>query len=705
MIGQFTYTASPWGKSGEGWMVFQQSKDIAADVVKRLYGVYHYEEPKSRNGDGKFPVQFAYLPDTRGQGAVLAQTTFTGTRWFGEPRPGDFFAHVFLLDNDAVKLASEAGHNPVRLYMSRKIQSGFPEALKDKALRIFRKETAWEPPPVLPELKSLADLGENRQLSFEAALDGIPEHSVRQLGPLVRSIVLRALGKAEQPIVFDSKNEHSQLFMALALDLMPPSWRARTWFAVHFEEAALRRLPEYSSLTFYGTDVNARSDLDSGIVSGVDFTCDELKFRSRKDVRLFKQQLDLLGTNAHESYRGLIDCRKVVAGGWKDLGALKSAVAFAERFPGLRDEIDASLSDSLSRSSSVDAYFKSSEFYVLAFVAHYELGLRSFDVYLNLLLKGCVQDMVLLDGVLQKLSEDSIRDSFINAVVGFAKKSGATNFVNKIIESKISFRVWSLVRNEDDLFRLAVEYRELYAIFGGRRIEFARVGDHGRWWNVVRALEGAAGPSVNGLSEIKKYLTYCQELEKIRRVDDVARLLKDFAGHGFPKDVDVKEDILKRVGGSTLSVRDIVALGSVFEEFQLQGKDFVCERWGRDQSEIRNLREKLRTVEYSTSEKHKGPGCAFVTILCLIGIGVGIFIGKKWGDSAAEQGRQNGILTRRVIFGEEESTSKLKRVAITTEEAMIQSKMKKSATNDLESTKAMSRGRRDRNISRDDLER
>ena len=80
-------------------------------------------------------------------------------------------------------------------------------------------------------------------------------------------------------------------------------------------------------------------------------------------------------------------------------------------------------------------------------------------------------------------------------------------------------------------------------------------------------------------------------------------------------------------------------------------------------------------------------------------------IKKKWGDSAAEQGRQNGILTKRVIFGEEESTSKLKRVAITTEEAMIQSKMKKSATNDLESTKAMSRGRRDRNISRDDLER
>ena len=154
MIQQFTYTASPWGKSGAGWQVFQQSRNVAADVAKKLHEVYRYEGvKKSANGDAH-PIQFAYLPSHTGDGAVLAQSAFTGMRWWGEPRPGDFFAHVLLLDKDAVEKSCKVGFNPVRLFMSPKLQSDFPSdnGLKEKALRIFHKETAWEAPPELPEL-------------------------------------------------------------------------------------------------------------------------------------------------------------------------------------------------------------------------------------------------------------------------------------------------------------------------------------------------------------------------------------------------------------------------------------------------------------------------------------------------------------------------------------------------------------------------
>ncbi|MBQ7176284.1 MAG: hypothetical protein IJS08_02625, partial [Victivallales bacterium] len=228
MMHQFTYTASPWGKTGIGWMVFQQSPGVTSDVTKKLYEIYRYEETRGATGKAAFPVQFAYLPMEKGGGAVLAQTTFIGKRWWGEPRPGDFYAHVFLLDENAVLESAKAGINPVRLFLSPDIQSAFPEGLKKKALDIYNKVIGWEAPPELGDLRKLGDIKDNPQLAFGAALEAIPERAVPQLGPLVCAIMMRTTGKLEHPIVFDSGNEYSPLVMSLALDLIPPTWRART---------------------------------------------------------------------------------------------------------------------------------------------------------------------------------------------------------------------------------------------------------------------------------------------------------------------------------------------------------------------------------------------------------------------------------------------------------------------------------------------
>ena len=514
MIRQFTYTASPWGKTGAGWMVFQQSRDVPPDAHKALYPIYNYAGESAADGTDH-PVQFAYLPSETGNGAVLAQTTFTGTRWF-DPRPGDFFAHVLLLDKDAVGKSAAAGFNPIRMFKSCGLQNAFPEALKEKALKIYRNDIAWEPPPELPELQSLSDLPENPQLAFDAALDAIPEHAARQLGALVRAIVRRTTGNSDKPIVFDSGNKFSPLIMVLALDLIPPAWRAQTWFAVHFTESALRRLPGFSSLTFYGTDGTASSDLDSGIASGVDFAEDPFNYIDRNDVRAFKKQLDLIGADVSlDDYKGLIGCRRITSGKATDLASLRSAMSFADKFPGLKDEIGAGLARSLATYTHSIAIDIPADFHILSVVAWFECGLKAFEDQAKRACSVCIQDFALLDKAAQELKTDAVCTAFVNAVVDAAKKTDAAAFANRIMESKASLEKFVSRRSENDLFRLAVEYKRVFSDVQGRYVIESHPIDAGLALKKVNALLSVAGSGVKGIGEVKKYLEYRQEVAMV----------------------------------------------------------------------------------------------------------------------------------------------------------------------------------------------
>ena len=658
MIQQFTYTASPWGKSGAGWQVFQQSRNVAADVAKKLHEVYRYEELKKPTGGEAHPIQFVYLPSHTGDGAVLAQSAFTGMRWWGEPRPGDFFAHVLLLDKDAVEKSCKVGFNPVRLFMSPKLQSDFPSdnGLKEKALRIFRKETAWEAPPELPELQSLSDFPENPHLAFDAALDAIPEHAARQLGALVRAIVRRTTGNSDKPIVFDSGNKFTPFVMVLALDLIPPAWRAQTWFAVHFTESALRRLPGFSSLTFYGTDGTASSDPDSGIASGVDFAEDPFNFIDRNDVRSFKKQLDLIGENVStddpkrliNDYKGLIDCRSITSGKSRDLASLRSAMSFADKFPGgLKAEIGAGLARSLATYTQSAAINIPADFHVLSAVAWFECGLKAFEDHAKRACSVCIQDLALLDKVAQELKDDAVCTAFVNAVVDTATKTGAAAFVNRIVESKASLEKFVSRRSEADLFRLAVEYKRVLSDVQGRYVIESHPIDAGLALKKVNALLSVAGSGVKDIGEVKKYLEYRQEIATIRRMDAVLPTLKKYVAAGFPKGANPRKDILDQISAN--SVQEIVELAKILDALNLQGKELICERWEREQQEINRLRSKVHTLENLDPEETKRSGCLLPVIVCVIGIALGFFVGKKFGGQKAEKISHDDYLPRRVF--------------------------------------------------------
>jgi len=650
MIQQFTYTASPWGKSGAGWQVFQQSRNVAADVAKKLHEVYRYEELKKPTGGKAHPIQFVYLPGHSGDGAVLAQSAFTGMRWWGEPRPGDFFAHVLLLDKGAVEKSCKVGFNPVRLFMSPKLQSDFPSdnGLKEKALRIFRKETAWEAPPELPELQSLSDFPENPHLAFDAALDAIPEHAARQLGALVRAIVRRTTGHADKPIVFDSGNKFSPFVMALALDLIPPRMRPQTWFAVHFTETALRRLPDFNSLTFYGTDGTVSSEPDSGIASGVDFAEDPFNFIDRNDVRAFKKQLDLLGVGSPDSdYYSLINCRRITSGQSTDLVSLRSAMSFADKFPGLKDEIGAGLAKSLATYTHSATINIPADFHVLSAVAWFECGLKTFEDHAKRACSVCIQDLALLDKVAQELKDDAVCTAFVNAVVDTATKTGTAAFVNRIVESKASLEMFVSRRSETDLFRLAVEYKRVLSDVQGRYVIESHPIDAGLALKKVNALLSVAGSGVKDISEVKKYLEYRQEIATIRRMDAVLPTLKKYVVAGFPKGANPRKDILDHI--SATSVQDIVELAWILDELNLQGAKLICDKWDGDKQEINRLRSKIHTLENLGPEETKRSGCLLPVIVCVIGIALGFFVGKKFGGSKVEKISHDDYLPRRVF--------------------------------------------------------
>lgn len=659
MIQQFTYTASPWGKSGAGWQIFQQSPNVPADVAKKLHEVYRYEELKRPTGGEAHPIQFVYLPSQSGDGAVLAQTAFTGMRWWGEPRPGDFFAHVLLLDKDAVEKSCKVGFNPVRLFMSPKLQSDFPSdnGLKEKALRIFRKETAWEAPPELPELQSLSDLPENPHLAFDAALDAIPEHAAEQLGALVRAIVRRTTGNADRPIVFDSGNKFSPFVITLALDLIPPAWRAQTWFAVHFTESALRRLPNFNSLTFYGTDGTAASDPDSGIVSGVDFDEDPFDFVDRNDVRAFKKQLDLIGSDVSlDDYMRLIDCRSVSSGKSRDLASLRSAMSFADKILGLKDEIDAELARSLATYTHSAVINIPAEFHVFSAVAWFECGLKAFEDHAKRACSVCIQDLALLDKMTQELKDDAFCTAFINAIVEAAKQNDAAAFVNRIVESKTYFEKFVSRRSEDDLFRLAVEYKRVLGDVHESRIKEHFIFNAETALSKVNALFSVAGSGVKDISEVKKYLEYRQEVAKIQKMDEVSPTLEKYVMAGFPRGANPRKDVLDRISAS--SVQEIVKLACILDELNLQGTKLICDKWENDKAEIDRLRSKVHALENREPEETKRSGYLLPVIVCMIGIVLAFFVGKKFGGSRAEKISHDDYLPQRVFVEPVDNQSK-----------------------------------------------
>ena len=163
----------------------------------------------------------------------------------------------------------------------------------------------------------------------------------------------------------------------------------------------------------------------------------------------------------------------------------------------------------------------------------------------------------------------------------------------------------------------------------------------------MNALLPVAGSGVKDISEVKKYLEYRQEIAKIRSVDTILPILGKYVTVGFPKGANPRKDILDHI--SATSVREIVELAKILDALNLQGNELIYEKWERNQQEIYRLRSKVHTLESIEPEETKRSGCLLPVIVCVIGIALGFFVGKKFGSSKVEKISHDDYLPRRVF--------------------------------------------------------
>lgn len=566
MIRQFTYTASPWGKTGAGWMVFQQSRNVSPDETKSLYPVYRYEGLPAEGGEDPHPVQFVYIPAKTGKGAILAQTTFAGMRWF-DPRPGDFFSHVLMLDENAVERSSAAGINPVRLFRSNEkggLQFAFPESLKEKALAIFRKTSAWEPPPELPTLVSLADVRDNPGLHFETSLGRLSPRAVRQLGSIVRAMFVRRTGNSPEPVVFNGRNESSVSVMVLALDLFPSVLRTRTWFAVQFRESALRRLPGFSSLTFYGTDVDRPSDPDTGVVSGVDLDKDPFRFRNANDIRKFKKNLDALGQDVSiEDYKALVICWEMSSGEKNNGALLRSTWKFVNRFPKFKKDLFAGIVASVG-SGSGDLDFP--------LVAHFELGLASDVITARVgeICGACIRKKTVFCNALEAIETEEGRASFLDAVYDMACTEGGGRPALARTWLSCATGVRNMARRANSkrfgpFVSFVDKFERLHQIVAENRLP---VRDAARSLKTVDDAVKWLGLDFDGVENARNKLRYLVAVENIQSVADFPAFL-DQAEMLHINSGTILADVFRRVNLGQLRIHELAKIVDAFKEHRL----------------------------------------------------------------------------------------------------------------------------------------
>ena len=195
-IKEFVFTASPWGMSDPGWMVFAASPGFDTGLVEKCMHWFRYTVPEGMSGDppedelGRYPVQYVVarpFGDKNGR-VLVSQTTFTGRRWY-DPRPGDWFAHGLVLPG-----TEGIGRSLFAWYCSKSLLKCYKDEWKEKAKAIREKKIPWEAPPALPEPESMEKVEPNGEYLWNAVLDRIPEGSWGKIGALLAVCAKRGGG-------------------------------------------------------------------------------------------------------------------------------------------------------------------------------------------------------------------------------------------------------------------------------------------------------------------------------------------------------------------------------------------------------------------------------------------------------------------------------------------------------------------------------
>lgn len=555
MIRQFTYTASPWGASGPGWMVFQQSKGVSNDEVKSLYPSFQYDGVCAENGAGHF-TQFVYQPGLDGNGAVLSQTIFTGMRWWGEPRPGDFFAHVMLADDVAL---AATDFNPFCLYRSPDLQTAFPEALKDKALKIYRHETPYEKPPELPTLTSFAEVGGNDSLRFDAVLKRVSDAAIQKLGMIVSGILHRPEGA---PLAFDCTCAGSLDVWTLAFHLCPVELRRHLWLAVGFSESAFKRLPNYSKFVVYGTKrKNAGCDPTTGLYDWGKLPNGKLAFRTLDDVARFKEMLDGCGERIDGSgFDRLVDCWRVLACDEQSVSLIREASAFIKEHEKVAFIVRTTLMDQ-TYVADVGKQLRREQ---LRCVARYELGLIE-DIQESSLEK-LAHDGKTLEAVLDCLG-GSAKSQFLGDLYRYAQGHGTLTELAKAylavftqgkcignISDTFLQRVWLFARIRKDSSSESLEEHDL--------TELRKLNDE------TRGL-------LAGLADSLARMEYKVGLSKVKNIDSLEGFLSRFT---WSAEIEKCErDVVERLkpGFLSMTAADICKMVRLLEDAGMSGAQAI----------------------------------------------------------------------------------------------------------------------------------
>lgn len=647
---QFTYTGSPWGFSAPGWTVFQTSAGINLRAAVELKPYFQFREPAT-GGDGgeefcnvQLPVQlvFAIVPESGLR--IVAQSLDAGLRWYDQTRGRDYFAHVLVESRPGAAFENvAASFNPVALFLSPDFQICFPDELRDKALQIFHGEIPNEPTPELPQISSTFSFAPNPALEDELLFERLPDRAITKLGALVAAMASAKPAKNCVAFFFDATRAASIDTMAAATRLIPLSKRTGMAFTTWLPSGDAKSPLLLRGLLFAGT---CRQDEDADPDTGLygELPQGGPEFRSREDVELFKRMVDAGGTAlGAEDFDALVSCWEVAAGRKADVGSLRAAAKFAERFPGMKDEVASGLAGALA-----DYNYGSlpREMKIAGVVAGYELGFESFRSDISGTLDEFIRDGGLFSEALRTLDGDAARATFLDAVFDDARDSSA------------------LVDLAEMLRGLDGEARRIAnaAAPNGRMAKFAECIDRmeGIRLNVksghvpaasaqatldeIDAAEDEFGPVFGDIEEARNALRYLIALDGLHGIDGLAA----FADEAKSLGVDagkIRYDVLERVNPGNIPPERLIDALDEFNVVGVSKSDVLrlaveaAERRGRENGE-RSARMQVRTDHCYCETAEPVVKCgipawcvAIIAFLSLImGLSAGVVVASRFAS-------------------------------------------------------------------------
>lgn len=622
---QFTYTGSPWGATAPGWTIFQSSAGIRPEEASALKPYFQF---KDCSGDADFatgevdgrrlPIRLIYANAPMTGRRVMAQSLDAGLRWYDQTRGHDYFAHVFTgMEADFDLKGFPVWFNPMALFLSPSIQTEFPMEFREKALQILNGDRPNESPPDLPALDSLSEIEPNESFSDEILFSRLSQKTIENLGRFVSCIVR----KNRNPLIFDATRPESIDCMAAIIRLAPLSLRVKLNFSTWIPENETRTFPGFSAFSFYGTVREGESaDPDTGLYG--ELPQGELEFRSREDVELFKRMVDAGGAELKaEDFDSLVLCWEVASARKKDVASLREAMRFADRFPGLREEVVTGLASSTSDS-------------LVSVVAWFEFSLSAYEDSARQVCSDCVRDGSFFAEVLRTLDSDEARQAFADAVAKDAESSGCVSELAAMWLGCGQDVRALLARNVTGPFVSIAALADRYDAI--RRDVAAKSVDPSRAAAMLAEVEKAArklGDDFEGIEDTRNSLRYLVALVGLKDVDGLASFAESIRGLGVDG-AKVRADVLARVKPGDIPVERLAKLMGAFEVVGIPREDVLrlaveaAEQRGRDAAK-RKGHHRAREAEMRTNDVDHRSGIPMwlSAVLAVVALMLGLAVG------------------------------------------------------------------------------